>query len=264
MKRWTCPKCSSGALAPRAPRRDDVRRYCLACSKKTGHLVERKCLAAEKAVAVTREKMAALRSERTRRVREKASTRWTAGGHDVRALARRCWTALVDVAFPKTTFLGDAASLLDIPEIVLRRSKLHPRQASGRGGRRRITLRIGFEATRAAVEMLVLHELAHSANARNGGRRDGPHGPSFNRILSGASVKLFELGLPIQSGYGPSRFLERTLAKRYGEATIYPRLRRGDNRIDVTLEDAKRRMGIVPDDATGAPQQLMPATEGVE
>jgi|SRR5215469_354832 len=39
--RWTCPSCSFGVLAPSRPRRNDVRRYCLDCSKTSGRLVER-------------------------------------------------------------------------------------------------------------------------------------------------------------------------------------------------------------------------------
>jgi hypothetical protein len=48
MKRWKCPRCDAGALAPSRPRKDDVRRYCLECSKKTGRLVLRICPVLEK------------------------------------------------------------------------------------------------------------------------------------------------------------------------------------------------------------------------
>ena len=39
--RWKCPICENGLLAPQRPRLDDVRRYCLPCSAKSGKLVER-------------------------------------------------------------------------------------------------------------------------------------------------------------------------------------------------------------------------------
>lgn len=39
--RWKCERCGDGCLAPSKPRRDDVRRYCLPCSKESGRLVER-------------------------------------------------------------------------------------------------------------------------------------------------------------------------------------------------------------------------------
>jgi hypothetical protein len=41
LARWVCPTCNEGKLAPRRPRRDDVRRYCLPCSEKSGRLVSR-------------------------------------------------------------------------------------------------------------------------------------------------------------------------------------------------------------------------------
>ncbi len=43
MHRWLCPNDAAHAakLAPSRPRKDDVRRYCLVCSEKSGRLVER-------------------------------------------------------------------------------------------------------------------------------------------------------------------------------------------------------------------------------
>jgi len=43
MMRWICPNDTSheGKLAPSRPRKDDIRRYCLVCSEKSGRLVER-------------------------------------------------------------------------------------------------------------------------------------------------------------------------------------------------------------------------------
>jgi len=38
---WMCPECGSTKRAPKAPRMNDVRRYCLPCSESTGYLVER-------------------------------------------------------------------------------------------------------------------------------------------------------------------------------------------------------------------------------
>lgn len=46
--RWKCEICGSGLLAPSRPRKNDVRRYCLPCSSKTGRLVERVAPSLEK------------------------------------------------------------------------------------------------------------------------------------------------------------------------------------------------------------------------
>lgn len=40
-KRWVCPLCNVGKLGLQRPRKNDVVRYCLPCSEKTGKLVER-------------------------------------------------------------------------------------------------------------------------------------------------------------------------------------------------------------------------------
>lgn len=41
MKRWYCPACGDGKLAPARMADDDVRRYCLSCSAKAQRLVRR-------------------------------------------------------------------------------------------------------------------------------------------------------------------------------------------------------------------------------
>lgn len=46
--RWKCKECGEGLLASSRPRKDDVRRYCLPCSAKSGRLVERVAPALEK------------------------------------------------------------------------------------------------------------------------------------------------------------------------------------------------------------------------
>lgn len=46
--RWKCPNCDDGLLAPSRPRRNDVRRYCLPCSAKSGRLVDRLAPALDK------------------------------------------------------------------------------------------------------------------------------------------------------------------------------------------------------------------------
>lgn len=57
-RRWACPRCGLGISAPSRPRRDDVRRYCLPCSKETGKLVERVCPANERRREVKKKRAA--------------------------------------------------------------------------------------------------------------------------------------------------------------------------------------------------------------
>jgi hypothetical protein len=74
LKRWQCPLCGSGKLAPSRPRKIDVRRYCLACSEKTGELVERRCPTLDR----RREAVAAKKKQRRRATdaKKKADPRW--------------------------------------------------------------------------------------------------------------------------------------------------------------------------------------------
>ncbi len=82
--RWKCPTCGHGLLAPQRPRRDDVRRYCLPCSSKTGKLVERVAPALD-----------AQRNARdmARREREKAQrARKRQANNTPRKVAQRHWS----------------------------------------------------------------------------------------------------------------------------------------------------------------------------
>jgi hypothetical protein len=200
VKRWVCPLCNGGALAPAAPRADDVRGYCLACSKRTGRLVRRTC------PSLVRERGARREAQRAdaKATRAKATARevaaWTACALDVRIVARRCWRAL-----------GQRSEL---PAIKLRRRV--SRGTCGRAyfGERRVVLSIGPDCDTAKLWELVLHELAHIAAPEPG----EPHGFGFARMMSRGAVVLWDFGLPIERGYGPSRLLERRLRDRFRAA----------------------------------------------
>jgi uncharacterized Zn finger protein (UPF0148 family) len=69
-RRWVCPKCEDGCLAPSRPRKDDVRRYCLECSKKTGRLVERICPAHQKEAQQRTERRQTKQKEKAAAVKE--------------------------------------------------------------------------------------------------------------------------------------------------------------------------------------------------
>lgn len=104
--RWSCPLCSSGVLAPSRPRKVDVRRWCLACSEKTGKLIER--------VPIS---LAAKRKERKRKQARKYAAKkefkrpdsyYFIGGHNL-----RYWTtALPDRAVRVRTTKGPGATAL--------------------------------------------------------------------------------------------------------------------------------------------------------
>lgn len=69
--RWKCAICDHGLLAPTKPRKNDVRRYCLPCSSKTGKLVERIAPSLEK----KREQRSAVIKEQNKVKRERTATK---------------------------------------------------------------------------------------------------------------------------------------------------------------------------------------------
>lgn len=148
-RRWVCPTCGNGVLAPARPRRDDVRRYCLRCSEKTGRLVERTCPAADRKRQAQTEKRAALTSRKRERARESERAHRTAGPYDLLAEARR---------FAKLP----AVRLRHFPDIELRRStsKEHSSGHCYYGWPARIVVTVGTNPHDAAATML--HEIVHA------------------------------------------------------------------------------------------------------
>jgi len=196
-KRWVCPKCDDGLLAPSKPRMDDVRRYCLPCSEATGRLVQRTCLSKDRerqvkqereaakrqrttvAKKMKRAKAAAKREEERITAKEEEAARWIFGGVNLKEEAKR----LVKLKAWRGAFhLSDKRCLharwsrikpwkrirrgYFVPDINLqiRRKGTH---TSGRsyGGRIAMTLPAGCSAARACA--LLIHELAHEALPRN-------------------------------------------------------------------------------------------------
>ena len=156
MRRWTCPRCGSGTNGPERPRRDDVRRYCLACSKLTGRLVERECAALERERAETRERSAAKTTRKRETARAQEIARRTVDGVDLMAEAKRIW---------RTPTIRDLPfGMRPLPNIELRRStnRFH---ASGHcyyaWPNDRIVVTAGTSAGYAQGAML--HELVHAA-----------------------------------------------------------------------------------------------------
>lgn len=170
MRRWTCPTCDGGVLAPDRPRRDDVRRYCLACSAKSGRLIERTCPALEreraardernraKASAQRARESAARRAERERAARQRANAaaraeraerdRRSYRGYDIIAEAQRIWPLMADYHRGRP-----------MPMITLRRRSRG--YTTGRANDLHLALTMGGSLDH--VLWVLLHELAHAA-----------------------------------------------------------------------------------------------------
>lgn len=86
--RWKCPICNDGLLAPQRPRLDDVRRYCLPCSAKTGRLVERIAPALE----AQRTRRNEQRSSRAKKKRQSQRRRIERAENTPRKIAERIYS----------------------------------------------------------------------------------------------------------------------------------------------------------------------------
>lgn len=161
MRRWVCPRCGGGNHAPDRPRTDDVRRYCLDCSKATGRLVKRTCPALDRERGEKRERVAAKTVTKRQRDREREVAERTAAGVDLHKEARRLWAL---PALKERRTRPDGSTRRDFPALEIRRHrqgwKTH---SSGHcyymGRRSRIVVTIGLDGY-GAWETL-LHELVH-------------------------------------------------------------------------------------------------------
>ena len=131
----------------------------------------------------------------------------------VNRLARRLWGALGQFA--------------PHPPIVVRWTGRRGR-AGGRARRQPpqlVTLRIGDDCDRAALMMVLLHELTHVAL----GPHVAAHGREFNTLLTRVAAVVWRVSVPTRGlGYKPSRALETAL-----RAMLNRRARTGAEALDV-------------------------------
>ena len=171
--------CGGGVNAPERPRRDDVRRYCLDCSRTSGRLVERSAPALDR----RRERADALRSDRAAAKRARERAKWLVETEDA---AGRCQTidvrtelrrALTECGYFKGWAPGQCPKFDEV-DVTIRRG-------SGEGSTGRATgcMRVVFtfgSGYEAAME-LIYHEAAHLALPEG-----EHHGPRFRRTLADA------------------------------------------------------------------------------
>jgi hypothetical protein len=155
-RRWVCPRCGGGVLAPGRPRRDDVRRYCLTCSARTGRLVPRVCpsLEAERQRRVLRQ--SAARERHRERERTAAAKRYMVDGLDLRKeLLRLCDLPFVRAQVPER----------HRPAVVMTVSWSASRSwttGHSKNGRMRIHLSLYHGCPRHKAQAVLAHELAHA------------------------------------------------------------------------------------------------------
>lgn len=220
MRIWRCTRCESpGIRAPERMAQDDVRRFCLPCSVRTGKLVRREIPAVRVAKAEHAVKRKQHKVERKQRqsfaaMRKADAAMWftcpvTGSRERVDVLVLACMHALTGKT--KTP-----------PTVNLRRSRTRY-ATTGRAwpGQNRIALTLGFDCDIAKLREIVLHECTHIAAGdgrdRNRTRADW-HGPKFQRMMCDAAQALW--GVTVEplahpGAYGPSEELVRVLRAKF-------------------------------------------------
>jgi hypothetical protein len=189
-KRWVCPTGDHpGVLGPGKPAANNIVRFCLPCSAKTGFLVERTCPANEK----KREKAGEAAKEKAKKKRDakrkKEVDQFFAGGVDI----RRRFKALKKL---KAWKAGRFYTVRNAEITVRRRRDGGHVSGHAKTYRGNIVVTIPVSATRGQVEMLLLHELAHLA-ARLGSK----HGPVWKRLYAEACCEAWGVGSCVSGGW---------------------------------------------------------------
>lgn len=156
--RWVCPSCGNGCLGPTRPRKDNIVRYCLPCSEKTGKLVERETPALTKKRERQAEKSAMKRKARAERAKKAEKKRthltlWDEGGRIVEVDVRKTVYDIAKKAGMHTSF-------------DLTWNRRTDGSNTGRANEHRVHLSIGSRSLEYFC-MIVAHELGH---AKAGGR----------------------------------------------------------------------------------------------
>lgn len=154
---WKCPNGCSSVHGPSRPRKNDVRRYCLTCSARTGRLVERTSptLDLRRSMKSERRKLKRQRSDERHVANE--TLRFTIDGVDLRAELDKLWASrAVRELRAKTPHLTK-------PTMRIRRVSRRPRSRVGVAwpweSRIQITNYPGIDR-HDAIETLA-HEVAH-------------------------------------------------------------------------------------------------------
>jgi len=190
MRRWVCPICREGRLAPGRARRDDTRTYCLSCSDKSSHLVRRVCEAAERERARAKETERAAKRQQAElnavrraqyrslsRLRTEQATR--VEGYSLEPFIVPLWRACRASVYARE----------DCP-LAAPSAEFNDRRGHGMLGvmKSSKSVRIYTKRARSFAGALttLLHELAHCAQPP----KSPNHGAIWQSLLAGAACKV--------------------------------------------------------------------------
>lgn len=191
MKRWKCPNCENGILAPTRPRKNDVRRYCKDCSWETGYLVERisPALEARREIAKTK----TVQKQKVKAVRSREQ--WMVAGIDAEKYMRKLAVLPVYGGRKGLPYLRIKNGFT---KLVIHRLKNPARYKLGHYNSLEIALFVSPDWTERTLRDTLMHELMHMVVRHRNGRS---HPKEFHRKMVTAwrqSIRKF--GEPVKDG----------------------------------------------------------------
>jgi len=175
--RWKCEICDHGLLAPMRPRKNDVRRYCLPCSAKTGKLVERFAPSLEK----KREHRSVVVKEQNKIKRERTTAKLQPLKERQKRTAQRQRIFEKEADRIWSLFFPDGTTRKR-PKIRLVYSR--SRGCSGNWNGYEVLVRIPRSSVGGASEWeLLAHELCHAVVGYRHEGSEGYHGRTFYTTL---------------------------------------------------------------------------------
>jgi hypothetical protein len=211
--RWVCPNgLHPGVLGPTRPRRDNIVRYCLACSEKAGKLVEREAPALVKKRS-ERQQVTQSRAKLKQQREREAARRQThipvrevdgsLGEIDVKRTIRRMMKLAVIKEYADKHYYWSR-----LPEPTIRYSE-HKPYTSGHAhtGSYVFTITVPRRGLREEIEETILHEICHLILPS-----EEWHGRRFRRVLTLAAREYWP-GIEVQADYGAKWDLDHKITQ---------------------------------------------------
>lgn len=154
--RWECPNGCPGVLGPSRPRKDNIVRYCLDCSKREGKLVERIAPTLEKQRARAKEKSQLKASTKAARARAREREKKYIQLSDAR-------DRVVEIdPIAATQEIARRAGYKRAPYVPVTWRRGNHSYVTGRANEYGITMTIGKDASLERFVNIALHEAAHA------------------------------------------------------------------------------------------------------
>jgi len=239
-KRWVCPLCNVGKLGLQRPRKNDVVRYCLPCSEKTGKLVER-VSPSDISARKRKEKSKAERQAKASSKPRKTIRDWMKISRYEYVIDGKTYNVMLGASvmcrmtgwnnpkrlkalWDRTSTQMRQATVTHTGIITFTRST-YKEYSTGRAYRARVEIMLAKTDLVASL-VTILHELCHIDQDHipviNGKRR--PHDLSFNlkqmemaKRMWGYATHPECAGWSIGKGYAPTKHLKKWLSKKIDE-----------------------------------------------